>query len=345
MIERPDLSQTPADVVAYVETLEAELARLRGRAEAPRAVAPAALPDEPPTPYAIVTISRRGAAKRTPRHLYGRQRRGGMGVFDLDAAEDDSPSLLAHAGDNDTLLLFTSDGRAFRLPAGKLAASPVRARGVALSEHLPLRPGERVIGALTEGGGQYVILLSQRGWVRRVRAGYLGGSLIPGTSFHDVKEGGPLVAACWSGGSDDLFLASREGKAIRFMETQVPARGCLGIRLDVTDAAVAATAVRAEGGVFLLGADGQGTVRLMSGFAANKAPAAAGKVAMKTEQLVGAVAVGPGDELVIISRLGKLIRFAADEIPAKEGVVQGVACMALRADEATAVTVVAAAFL
>ena len=217
---------------------------------------------------------------------------------------------------------------------------PVRARGGPLSDHLPLRPGERVVGALAEGGGQYIILLSQRGWVRRVRAAYLGGSLIAGTSFHDVKEGGPLVAACWSGGGDDLFLASREGKAIRFMETQVPARGCLGIRLDVTDAAVAAAAVRADGGVFLLGADGQGTVRLMSGFAANKAPAAAGKVAMKTDELVVAAAVGPGDELVIISRLGKLIRFAADEIPAKEGVVQGVACMALRADEATAVAVV-----
>jgi len=116
MIERPDLSRAPAEVVAYVEALEAELVSLRGRNEVPRAAAPAALPDEPPTPYAIITISRRGVAKRTPRHLYGRQRRGGMGVFDLDTAEDDTPTLLAHAGDNDTLLLFTSDGRAFRLP-------------------------------------------------------------------------------------------------------------------------------------------------------------------------------------------------------------------------------------
>jgi len=241
--------------------------------------------------------------------------------------------------------LFTSDGRAFRLPAAELPESPVRARGMALAGKLPLRPGERVVGALAEGGGQYAILLSQRGWVRRVRAIHLGRNLIQGTSFHDIKEGGPLAAVCWSGGGDDLFLASREGKAIRFMETQVPTRGVLGIRLDVTDAAVAATAIGPAGGVFLLGADGQGTIRLMSGFAANKAPAAAGKVAMKTERLVGAVAAGPGDELFILSRLGKLIRFAADEIPAKEGVVQGVACMTLRADEAVAVvaTPVAAA--
>ena len=75
----------------------------------------------------------------------------------------------------------------------------------------------------------------------------------------------------------------------------------------------------------------------MGGFAANKGRGAAGKVAIGADHLVGATAAGPGDELFIISRLGKLIRFAADEIPAKEGVVQGVACVALRADEAVAV--------
>jgi len=335
--DRPDLTGTAPAVRAYIEALEAELAELRGRPAPPRA---AALPDEAPTTANIVTVSAHGAAKRTPRYLYGRQRRGGMGVFDLDTADDDPPALLAHVDESESLLLFTSDGRAFRLPARALPESPVRARGVALADKVSLRPGERVIGALAEGGGQFVILLSQRGWVRRVRASYLGQSLIAGTSFHDLKEGGPLVAACWTTGGDDLFLASREGKAIRFLETQVPARGCLGIRLDVADAAVAATAVAANSGVFLLGSDGQGTVRLMSGFAANKGPGAAGKVAMKTDRLVGATTAGPGDELFVISRLGKLIRFAADEVPAKEGVVQGVVCMTLRADETVAVVTV-----
>ncbi|HRO89532.1 MAG TPA: DNA gyrase C-terminal beta-propeller domain-containing protein, partial [Promineifilum sp.] len=140
-------------------------------------------------------------------------------------------------------------------------------------------------------------------------------------------------------GAGDLFLASREGKGIRFMERQVPVRGCLGIRLDPTDEAVAVAAVGPEDGVFLLGEDGQGTVRLMSGFSANKAPGAGGKVAMKSDRVVGAARVGVDDELFVISRLGKLIRFAAEEIPFKEGVVQGVACMSLRADEAVAIAV------
>lgn len=334
--ERPDLSDIPADVVAYIEALEA---RLQGRGEGTRPNRPAALPDEPPTTKVIVTISRDGMIKRTPRHLYGRQRRGGMGIFDLDVSTDDSPAQLAHADAEDTLILLTDDGRVFRLPLSSLPESPVRARGQALRDLLPLRPNERIVGALPEGGGQYAVLLSKRGWVRRVQAVYLGKNLIPGTTFHDLKEGGPLIAACWSAGAGDLFLASREGKGIRFMERQVPVRGCLGIRLDPTDEAVAVAAVGPEDGVFLLGEDGQGTVRLMSGFSANKAPGAGGKVAMKSDRVVGAARVGVNDELFVISRLGKLIRFAAEEIPFKEGVVQGVACMSLRADEAVAIAV------
>jgi DNA gyrase subunit A len=277
--------------------------------------------------------------KRTPRHLYGRQRRGGMGVFDLDLSGEDAPVQLAHAEAEDVLLLLTDDGRAFRLPLTSVPESPVRARGSDLRDLVPLRSNERIVGALPEGGGQYIVLLSKRGWIRRVLAAYLGKNLIPGTTFHDLKEGGPLVAACWSPGSGDLLLVSREGKAIRFMERQVPARGCLGIRLDPADEAVAVAAVGPEDGVFLLGEDGQGTIRLMSGFSANKAPGAGGKVVMKSERLVGAARVGEADELFVISRLAKLIRFAAEEIPPKEGVVQGVACMSLRADEAVAVAV------
>lgn len=335
-IERPDLSSIPAEVVAYIEALEAEL---RERPEGVRTNRPVALPDEPPTTKVIVTISRDGMIKRTPRHLYGRQRRGGMGVFDLDLSGEDAPVQLAHAEAEDVLLLLTDDGRAFRLPLTSVPESPVRARGSDLRDLVPLRSNERIVGALPEGGGQYIVLLSKRGWIRRVQAAYLGKNLIPGTTFHDLKEGGPLVAACWSPGSGDLLLVSREGKAIRFMERQVPARGCLGIRLDPADEAVAVAAVGPEDGVFLLGEGGQGTIRLMSGFSANKAPGAGGKVVMKSERLVGAARVGEADELFVISRLAKLIRFAAEEIPPKEGVVQGVACMSLRADEAVAVAV------
>ena len=74
----------------------------------------------------------------------------------------------------------------------------------------------------------------------------------------------------------------------------------------------------------------------MPRFGANKSPGAGGKTVMKSEALVGAMIVSPNHDLFAISRLGKIIRFQAAEVPAKEGLVQGVNCMALRADECVA---------
>lgn len=337
MPQRPDLAGTPEPVIAYIESLEALLTE--------RSVQPARVratneePGEPPTPINVVSISRGGFAKRTPRHLYGRQKRGGMGVFDLDVAEDDVPAALVALDVSDTLLIFTSGGRAYRLAAAALAESPVRAKGQPLADMLRLSPHEHIVAALPAGQADAVTLLSERGWVRRVRASFLGPNLIQGTIYHDVKEGGPLAAAAWTNGAGDLLIVTRAGKGIRFAESQVPARGCLGIRLDPVDKAVAVCGVQDGSAVFMVAQDGAGTLRHMSGFAANKAPGAGGKTAMKADHVIGAVVAGDNDDLLVISRLGKIIRFAAAEVPVKEGVVQGVNCMNLRADEVAAVTV------
>lgn len=335
---RPDLAGLPPEVVAYIEWLEAQQGPTRAAQRPPRPETAESF-DEPPTTLNVISISRAGVAKRTPRHLYSRQRRGGMGVFDLELAEGDTPAALAVADEAEAILVFTSGGRAYRLPVAALPDSPVRAKGVALAGLVHLPSHEMVVAALPASPGgrcENVVLLSQRGWVRRVRASFFGPSMIQGTIFHDMKEGGPLVAAAWTDGKHDVFIATRDGKGIRFAESQIPSRGCLGIRLDAVDSAVAVCGVSSDDGVFMLGHDGAGTTRLMSGFAANKAPGAGGKVAMKSDRLVGAVTVRDGDELLAISELGKIIRFAADEVPAKEGVVQGVACMTLRADEVSA---------
>ncbi len=74
----------------------------------------------------------------------------------------------------------------------------------------------------------------------------------------------------------------------------------------------------------------------MSGFSANRAPGSGGKTVIKNVNVVGAFTVTKDDSIMIISKLAKVIRFLADEIPPKEGVVQGVVCMQLRADECLA---------
>ncbi|MCA9976161.1 MAG: hypothetical protein KC413_10445, partial [Anaerolineales bacterium] len=79
-MERPDLSQIPDDVRAYIEALEQELLSLQNSPTLSKE-APEPEFSEPPTTINVITVSQAGYAKRTPRHWYGRQRRSGMGVF------------------------------------------------------------------------------------------------------------------------------------------------------------------------------------------------------------------------------------------------------------------------
>ncbi len=333
--ERPDLTTATPEIVAYVEALEAQMEALqtrRGRARAETALEPS----EPPTTINLISISRNGLAKRTPRHFYSRQRRGGMGIFDLDSPEDDPPAFLALADESAGLVLITDQARAFHLPVGEIVETEVRGRGESILDNFSLRPEERLALVIADSGGSQMVLVSERGQVRRIAAHYLGSSLQPGTVLYNPQEGGAPAAACWSQGDGDLFLATRWGKAIRFAERQVPVRGCLGMRVDREDAIVGVAALHADGAVFMATDEGKGTVRLMSGFNANKAPGSGGKVGMKSDHLLGASAINAGDDIFMISRLGKIIRFSVDEVPFKEGVVQGVNCMSLRADECVA---------
>lgn len=339
---RPDVDSIAPDVRAYIEYLEESLAAAEQESESSRGGAASGEPSEAPTTAQVITISRSGLVKRTPRHHYSRQRRGGMGVFDLDSGDDDPPAFLLVADVSERLLIWTDRSRYFSVAVANLPEGAVRSRGEPISRWVSLQPGENlavVIGdASSAGGGAHLQLLSDRGWVRKFSRTQLphlkDGALV------EVRSGHKPVAACWSSGGDDLFVVSRGGQAIRFAERQVPiSGGCLGIRLDSGDECLAVAAVQEESGVFLAGDDGKGTVRLMAGFRMNKSPGAGGKVAMKADRLICAHTVAPEQDVLIISALGKVIRFSAEDIPAKEGVVQGVNCMSLRADSAVGATV------
>ncbi len=338
-MQRPDLTGLAPDILAYIEMLEAEIESLRSEGDSEQRIDAPLEPSEAPTSIHIITVSAGGVAKRTPRHLYLRQRRGGMGVFDLDTPENDPPAFVVMADVTASLILLTDQGRAFRLPVSEVTEREVRGRGESLLARFPMRSDERLAIVTTDtpvDGGSFLLLVTERGQIRRIARQYVGSSLQPGTVLCDPRDGGAPAAACWSNGADEVFIVTRSGLAIRFSERQVPVRGCLGLRVNPGDRVVAVAAPPADGGVFLLSQDGKGTVRLMPGFSANKSPGSGGKVAMKADVVVGAHSIDAQSDLFAISRLGKMIRFQVSEVPAKEGVVQGVHCMNLRSDECVA---------
>lgn len=331
--ERPETGALPARVRAYIAALEAELARLRPDASAERVAASVA---EVAGPAQLISISKAGFAKRTPRHLYGRQRRSGMGIFDLELRGSDVPELLALAGDDQHLLLVTSRGRAHRLAVNSLPATPVRGRGHVLAELVPLEADENICCALVVPDSGYVAFASVEGFVRMLPAHLLGDQLRPALEVLDVMLYGAPAAACVVESGADVLVATSGGRAIRFAAKLIGALGVQSIRLENGEQVVGLAAVTNESQLFVLGADGHGSVRPMNNFASNKAPGAGGKLLFKTTRLVSIACVHADGDLFVISRLCKLIRFAVAEVPASNGVVHGVDCMALRADETVA---------
>lgn len=335
-MERPDLTNADPLITDYIIYLEEQLDLSKGKnknvglLDEPEEIT---LPAESPTTTNIITISRQNIGKRTPRHLFSRQHRGGMGVFDLDVSKEDYPAILAVGEESQNLLLFSNLARVYRYPLSKLPASPVRSKGQELLERLPIEPDEKIVAALPEKASGYVALVSVTGRVRCFRHHFFGEHLRLGTTLYPYSNFGFLSAVCWTPGDADLFIVTRKGLAIRFSEKLISPQGDWGIKLAEDDSIIAITVVYPDSGVCLIGADGKGTVREMSGFAANKSPGGLGKIAIKNNQLVCATSFNRNDDLFILTRLGKIIRFPAIEIPTTEGVIQGVNCITMRGDE------------
>lgn len=342
-MQRPDLSNVHPAVVEYIEFLEKKVGL---RSVASRVVteeqplelsaekANEPIPTERETGINILTISKSGLAKRTLRHLYSRQHRGGMGVFGMDLAGSDSIAFLANIEESQNLLLFTNRGRVFRQSAAAIPTEPVFSKGAYVTERLTLETGESIVAALPEQAKGYVAIASEGGRVRCLRHHLFGEHMRPGTAVYSYPDFGPLASVCWTPGDAELFLITQQGIGIRFAEKSLSPQGDQGMKVSNGDKVVGIASVDEDSGVFIVSADGRGTIRSMNTFLANKTPGGSGKIAFKSSKVIGIAPVEVNDDIFILSRLGKIIRFPSDEIPSTEGTVQGVNCMSFRADEA-----------
>jgi len=342
-IQRPDLSNSPPNIREYIESLESELeillagAKKKKKSRDERKVEARAEIAEPATTINLIVATADGFAKRTPRHEYIRQRRGGMGIFDIETKEEHPPSLLVIADRDQYLLAITNQARVFRIPVKAILETEVRSRGLSIVNKIGLLPDESLSVLLPDKTEGYLAAISENGMVRLLRHHVFGEYMKPGTPLYNHINFGLITAGCWTPGDADLFIATKKGRAIRFSEKLVSPKGSQGIRLSPGDSPIGITSVTDSSGVLLLGTDGKGIIRLMSGFAPNKSLGGGGKLALKTNQLMCAQNVDDCEDVFVITKLSKLIRFGVDEIPNKDGVVQGVVYMTLRADEPTAV--------
>ena len=347
----------------YILTLEQENARLRqelhelqGSTARRERAATARENREPsasatvPTPrygddVMVITVTAQGLCKRTPINDYSAQRRGGIGVFDIQTSRDDQVAQVLVGRTAAALLVLSSRGRAFRVPIETLSLTEVRGRGTSLPDRLMFTDGESIGTLLALDEEQdlrpTVLIATASGWLRSLHRNYVGPRLQPGTLLVEPARGGPPAAATLSSGAGDVLVALRSGVAYRFSEQLIRREGVRGIQVRPDDAVVGLTGISegSDEAIFLATGDGLGTRRGEDTFSANKSPGGQGKVIMKTDALAGVAAVTEQSEVFCVSGLGKIIRFAVAEAPAKAGNVQGVAIMDCRGDRLTAMVV------
>ena len=200
------------------------------------------------------TLSNAGYIKRLPVDTYRTQRRGGRGVSGQSLKEEDYVKNLFIASTHDYVLFFTNTGRVHRKKGYLIPEAGRTARGTNIVNILPLEQGERVTAMLLTReftDHEYLMMVTRGGTVKRIRLDALYTARKAGIRALSLDDGDELIAVLKTDGSDNILLATRQGMAICFAETDVrpmgrDAAGVRGIRLDDGDEVVSA-AVAAEG--------------------------------------------------------------------------------------------------
>jgi DNA gyrase subunit A len=292
----------------------------------------------------VVTVSHQGYAKTQPVSDYQAQRRGGRGRAATAVKDEDFVEHLLVTSSHDTLLCFSNFGKVYWIKAYQIPQASRGAKGRPLVNMLPLGPEERITAILPIRDfsvDAFVFMATANGTVKKTPLEQFSRPRTSGLIALDLDEGNTLVGVALTDGHCDVLLLSSSGKAARFKESDVramgrSARGVRGIRL-VGSHRLIALIVPQEGGYILTASEnGFGKRTLVTDFPL-KGRGTQGVIAMQVSQrngaLVGGVQVFDGDELMLISDQGTLVRIPSDQVSLVGRNTQGVRLIAVRDDE------------
>ncbi len=283
----------------------------------------------------VVTISHGGYAKTQPIADYQAQRRGGKGKSATSMKDEDFIEHLLVANTHDTILCFTSRGKVYWLKVYEIPQASRTARGRPIVNILPLDADERITTILPVNEyseDRFVFMATELGTVKKVTLSAFSRPRTSGLIALDLNEGDRLVGAAITNGDDDVMLISSAGKAMRFDENDVrpmgrTARGVRGIRM-ADDCRVIALIIPQEDGVILSASEnGYGKKTNIAEFPV-KGRGGQGVIAQQCSErngeLAGAVQVFAGDDVMLISDKGTLVRTRTEEISELGRNTQGV---------------------
>lgn len=283
----------------------------------------------------VVTISHGGYAKTQPLSDYQAQRRGGVGKAALAVKDEDFVEHLLIASTHATILCFSNLGKVYWLKVYLIPLAGRNSRGRPMVNLLPLEAGERVTSILPVekyAEGHYIFMATANGTVKKTPLTDFARRRSVGLRALHLDDDDVLVGTAITQGDCDVMLFSSEGKAVRFKETDVrsmgrTARGIRGIRLGEGYTMISLIIPQPDGMVLSVSENGYGKRTQIEGFP-TKGRGGKGLIAMSTSdrngKMVGAVQVFDGDELMLISNQGTLVRTRSDEVSILGRNTQGV---------------------
>ena len=215
----------------------------------------------------VLTLTNFGYVKRQTLDTYRTQRRGGRGISGMSRREEDVASELFIANSHDFVLFFSDRGRVYRLKCYEIPEGSRTSRGMNITNLLPLEPEERITSMLrvtkSEEEDHFLTMVTKKAVIKRVALSAFRNVRKNGLIALDLAEDDELSWVRLTGGSDDLLVATRFGKVIRFHEADVremgrQARGVRAIRLAEGDVVVGMSVLRENGLVLTVSETGYG---------------------------------------------------------------------------------------
>ncbi|MFP6564668.1 MAG: DNA gyrase subunit A [Myxococcota bacterium] len=294
----------------------------------------------------VVTLSHRGYIKRNPITQYRAQRRGGKGVKGMEAREEDFVRHLYVASTHAYLLFFTNRGRVHWLKVHELPQLGRAARGKALVNVLQLADGETVqtmlpVRSFDGVEADSVLFCTRRGVVKKTALSAFANPRRGGIIAIGLADDDELISVGRTGGQNEVIIATRKGKSIRFPEGQVramgrSAAGVRGVSLGGDDQVVGMEILSPGATILTATARGYGKRTPLEAYRIQKR-GGQGIITIRTNErngeVVGVSQVVDDDELMLVTNGGKVLRCRVDTISTMGRATQGVRIMKLGAGE------------
>ena len=305
----------------------------------------------------VLVLTSGGYIKRTNPAEYRRQKRGGVGVVDLDTKEEDFVTEFLTASTHSDLLFFSDRGKVYQLKMYDLPEGKRATKGKSIMNFLSLEQGENITSILAMPKekkvveGLSLIMTTRDGTVKKIAANKFYEVRRSGLIAINLDKGDALISAQFVRKGDSVVLVTAKGQAIRFDEKNVremgrQAAGVRGMKLKGGDSIVGTGVVPREAKaaeLLVLSSTGYGKKTKLSEYKIQGRGGSGIKtmsITTKTKQLVGGAIILGGGELVAMSKKSQTIRTGLDEIPTLSRATQGVRVMKMREGDQVASFVV-----